>query len=78
MIMSKDFCRVDYYTGIYEYLKNDTPILYTTDIGETIIEYRNHKLMKNSYYYQRIKRMSKLPEGKKINTVYRKENYNDH
>ena len=77
--MSKDFCRVDYYTGVYEYLENDTPIFHRTDKGKkTIIEYRNHKLMKESYHYQRIKRMSKLPEGKKINTVYRKENYNDH
>ena len=60
--MSKDFCRIDYYNGTYE-----------TDTGETIIEYRNHKLMKNNYYYQRIKRLAELPKDKKVNTIYIKE-----
>ena len=71
--MNKDFCRIDYYNGTYEYLKNDTPIYHKTDTGETIIEYRNHTLMENNYLYQRIKRISKLPEEKKINVLYRKK-----
>ena len=68
-----DYCRVDYKNGFFEFLKNDTPIYHQKDSGEQYIEYRSSHLMKKSYNYQRIKRIKKLPEGRKINVLYRKE-----
>lgn len=59
-----DYCRVDYNTGYYEYLENDT----LTRLGE----YRNHELMSTQYKYQRIKRIKELPTGKEIKTLYSK------
>lgn len=52
-----DYCRVDYAPGMYEYLTNDT-------------NGRASKLLQKCYYYIRIKRIDKIPDGKKINKIY--------
>ena len=68
-----DYCRVDYKNGFFEYLENNIPIHHQMDSGEQYIEYRSRRLMQKCYNYQRIKRLKKLPEGRKINVLYRKE-----
>lgn len=66
-----DYVRVDYDNGFYEYLANDTPAdLYFDDEGRCMLNWRNSQLLKCAIYYKRIKRMSRIPEGKKLNTKY--------
>lgn len=69
-----DYCRVDYKNGFFEFFINDTPIYHRTGSGEVYTEYRSHKLMMKTYNYQRIKRIKKLPEGRKVGIIYEKEN----
>lgn len=72
-----DFCRVDYENGLYEYLANDERIVVSQTINDealtTYYDYRATSLLHECWKYIRIKRLNALPEGKTINTLYRRE-----
>jgi len=70
-----DFCRVDYENGLYEYLANDERIVAYNSVDETdtittYYDYRSALLLHDRWQYVRIKRLTTLPKGKTINTLY--------
>lgn len=72
-----DFCRVDYENGLYEYLANDECIVVSQTMDEEAItiyyDYRAAQLLHDRWKYVRIKRLAALPDGKTINTLYRRD-----
>lgn len=67
------YVRVDF-EDKYIYLKNDVRAIGYHPPGTW--EYRAHELLfsRPRWYYKRIKRMSNLPQGKKVNVWYFKQN----
>lgn len=61
-----DYVRVDYANGVYAYYKNNV------DVGDGI--YRARKLLNSHPYYIRIRRIKKLPKGKKTDVLYNNNN----
>ena len=63
-----DYARVDFEDS-YIYLENK---VLTYGYGYRYEETRARELLRERWGYQRIKRLSKLPEGKKANVWYHK------
>ena len=62
---SMDYVRVDYDNDLYEYFKNDV------DCGNG--EMRARQLLRNHWACIRMKRIAKLPQGKRANILYSKK-----